>query len=85
MMVPVMPSRNPASAPEAVGMLALALTKRWEINFMYDTVGALESTFTSRHPALFWGSLVRVVALRFSGSAVDLVYSFLDSRLTVSW
>ena len=70
---------------EAVGMLALALTKRWEINFMYDTVGALESTFTSRDPALFWGSLVRVVAISFYGSAVDMVYSFLESRLTWKW
>lgn len=70
---------------EALWMLLLALTKRVEINLMINTVGALESTFTSRDAGLFRSSLLRVIAINACGSAVDMVYSHLESRLTWKW
>ena len=70
---------------EALGMLVLATTKRWEIKLMVQEVGKLESTFTSRHLPTFVSSLARVIAINACGSAVDMVYSHLQSRLTWSW
>ena len=78
-------SETKAGRLEACGMLAICLARAVELVLQTEAVRILDGTLNSRNLALFKVGLLRITLVSFGGSLLQLLYSYLQARLTWKW
>ena len=78
-------SETKAGRLEACGMLAICLARAVELVLQTEAVRILDGTLNSRNLAQFKVGLLRITLVSFGGSLLQLLYSYLQARLTWKW
>ena len=78
-------SETKAGRLEACGMLAICLARAVELVLQTEAVRILDGTLNSRNLAQFKVGLLRITLVSLGGSLLQLLYSYLQARLTWKW
>jgi ABC-type uncharacterized transport system fused permease/ATPase subunit len=78
-------SETKAGRLEACGMLAICLLRAVELKLSVEAVRFMDGTLNSRNLVDFKVGLVRILVLNLGGSLLQLLYSYLQARLTWKW
>ena len=70
---------------EACGMLGICLLRAVELKLSVEAVRFMDGTLNSRSVGDFKVGLARILAINFGGSLLQLLYSYLQARLTWKW